>query len=803
MLLTVGYSHVKLSGASAFVIDLVKKKCTVIYSTKVRWGKRLKDKQCFINLYKNGQFPIGLLPYFKHVFQLKDIDCEILDMRKIPPRDSRLIFNPELPLKLRAYQQEAMLAGRSTGQGFFDIPTGGGKTHLAGGLINAAGCRCLYMVPTKNLLHQTAKEFKIFFGEKAVGVIGDGEWSSYQPILVATVQSLWSQFHTVEFSKSFDGIGMVIADECFVAGTLVKTPQGTKNIKDVKVGDLIYNSKGISSVEDFSIKQIPLNHLLRLDFSNGEVIFCSKEHVFFTHSGEVKAINLKGIICTHFISIIKDVLNVKPKKVFGYLSDMQRVIFGMVKNFKILHIKLSAQQSRIKGFVFKDYEKHKSKKKPYTIRENEEKQSISGQGHFTKDNRNKKAKRNFAQCACNTWRKWVFNRTPKEISQRIGLGNGVISKNKNKRAWLSYKLQTRYSKRRIKDWYRSRRAISLWKKKSVGYKKGFVFNGIRVDNIAVYKQGSNDKLFKGVIGDKERSKQTITMYDLGVKGEPNYFVGSGFLVHNCHHTNIKTGPGSKATEQNTWYKILIRVPAYYRFGMTATPGAPDSKEYRLLEAATGSVVYKVTPQELIKLGHLVHPNIEFYTINHNKAYKNWKEAKEQGICNNDIRNTMIKRLAIKAAITGKRVLITTDRKEIHGKNLYQLIGSDRAVYADGDSSKKHRDQAKLLFESGKKRILIGTLYNEGVNMPKMDIVINAYGGKSEKLAIQKFGRALRPSAGKTVGTLIDFYDEDADRWIYDYEEQRRKQLPGVLITHSKARVKAYEDAGYTVKIKKL
>jgi superfamily II DNA or RNA helicase len=58
----------------------------------------------------------------------------------------------------------------------------------------------------------------------------------------------------------------------------------------------------------------------------------------------------------------------------------------------------------------------------------------------------------------------------------------------------------------------------------------------------------------------------------------------------------------------------------------------------------------------------------------------------------------------------------------------------------------------------------------------MDVIIMAGGGKSNKQTVQRVGRALRKSEGKSKAMIIDFYDADN----------------GMLERHSKARLKTYK-----------
>ena len=87
------------------------------------------------------------------------------------------------------------------------------------------------------------------------------------------------------------------------------------------------------------------------------------------------------------------------------------------------------------------------------------------------------------------------------------------------------------------------------------------------------------------------------------------------------------------------------------------------------------------------------------------------------------------------------------------------------------------ERKQILEDFGNKKIkiLISTVVNEGVNIPSMDVIIMAGGGKSNKQTVQRVGRALRKAEGKSEAVIIDFMDADG----------------GMLQRHSKARLKTY------------
>jgi len=244
-----------------------------------------------------------------------------------------------------------------------------------------------------------------------------------------------------------------------------------------------------------------------------------------------------------------------------------------------------------------------------------------------------------------------------------------------------------------------------------------------------------------------------------------------FMLDEAHHINI----AGKNKINNTYFQITQLMDVYYRFGFTATPGDPDDLERELLEATTGRVVHHTSSSYLIKEGFLTQPTIQFYEIKILQRYSDWQTAYKENILKNTERNARIVNLANKFAKEGKSVLITVTRIQEHGVVLHELI--DDSMLMIGQTSTADRQDMFDDFKSKRSKILISTVVNEGVNIPSMDVIIMAGGGKSKKGVIQKAGRALRKSTGKRKAHIIDFYDNDS----------------GMLLRHSKSRLKAYKE----------
>jgi superfamily II DNA or RNA helicase len=89
------------------------------------------------------------------------------------------------------------------------------------------------------------------------------------------------------------------------------------------------------------------------------------------------------------------------------------------------------------------------------------------------------------------------------------------------------------------------------------------------------------------------------------------------------------------------------------------------------------------------------------------------------------------------------------------------------------------------FREGKINVLIGTLsiFAEGIDIPDLDVIINASGNKGDVKSIQVLGRVLRTFKEKNEALYYDFLDRGV---------HTRK--------HSHKRIKILQKQGYEIKI---
>ena len=214
----------------------------------------------------------------------------------------------------------------------------------------------------------------------------------------------------------------------------------------------------------------------------------------------------------------------------------------------------------------------------------------------------------------------------------------------------------------------------------------------------------------------------------------------------------------------TWYEYFMTLEnAYYRISQTATPFRDNSVDIAKMHACTGPKIFSLKTNDLQNQGWLSKADVKFIRVNcplHTGSYTN---KYRYTIVQNNIRNKIIKELAIRFASEKKRCLIIVNWKE-HAQILIEMLKDalTDVVYFNGGMTVKKLHEAKERFLNDC-YIAIGTpVVDMGFNVPTIDVLILAGGGRSPGIAQQRLGRSLRIADNKTIATVFDFYDCDHD-----------------------------------------
>lgn len=232
-----------------------------------------------------------------------------------------------------------------------------------------------------------------------------------------------------------------------------------------------------------------------------------------------------------------------------------------------------------------------------------------------------------------------------------------------------------------------------------------------------------------------------------------------------NHTDLLFVDEVHHLEGEEWRKIVQDCDAPYIIGLSATVFLDHDEECELgviwLRACCGDILIDKSISDLIELGYLVRPDVRLYPVrvprrimSRGWSQRLWQEA----ILRNDYRNDLAVRVTGELVSDGMKVCIISNRL-IQVRALCHLLERARLPYAKivGKTKSEERKRHVSRFKKGDVKVLIGTVFGEGVDIPEIDGVVNAEGGSSVKAAYQRL-RCLTPNKGKTRAVMVDFMD---------------------------------------------
>jgi superfamily II DNA or RNA helicase len=222
--------------------------------------------------------------------------------------------------------------------------------------------------------------------------------------------------------------------------------------------------------------------------------------------------------------------------------------------------------------------------------------------------------------------------------------------------------------------------------------------------------------------------------------------------------------------------FLAKAPYPIRFGFSATPNSGDEYKWTLIKQYLGTIIYEIDPELLMEKEVIAKPRIEFIPVEAPPT-PNWPMANIQGIVKNRRRNDRIKELVEEFNVPTLILIRNLD----HGKTLNELI--DDSVFVSGIDDAIRRKEIIHNFEDGSLDVIISSnIFNEGISINAIKLLIIASGGKSKIETIQKLGRGLRLHDSKKEVHVFDFNDHG------NYYTQK----------HSRMRKNIYKKAGFEV-----
>lgn len=261
---------------------------------------------------------------------------------------------------------------------------------------------------------------------------------------------------------------------------------------------------------------------------------------------------------------------------------------------------------------------------------------------------------------------------------------------------------------------------------------------------------------KAVQGVKEETRVDVaTVQSFAHKDPEEYWDQYDVIfVDEAHHITNPKG---------MYAKVLRHSAAPVRLGFTGTL-PPDKKAQLTMEGYLGSIIGELTIQDAGEMGILATPKIEWVRVPFNsqvKELRKYPDVYNQGVVNSKAFNRLVAKRAAQAIKEEETVLILVIMIE-HGRN---IVDAAKRLYdvdlefVYGSTDKEVRDEIQRSLSTKEVKGVVATaVFREGLDVPSLDVVINACEAKSELLTLQAVGRGLRRTTEKKYVTIVDFFN---------------------------------------------
>lgn len=209
------------------------------------------------------------------------------------------------------------------------------------------------------------------------------------------------------------------------------------------------------------------------------------------------------------------------------------------------------------------------------------------------------------------------------------------------------------------------------------------------------------------------------------------------------------------------YRVAMSMPnAFYRYGFSGTPFARGDQKSLYLWGATGPVIHRVSAEELITAGVVAQPTIHMLTcVQVLNAGARWDELYRRGVVESKPRNQLVLSAIARAA---KPCLVFVKSID-HGRILEQALRTrgENVEFVWGSKSTAVRKAAIRRLVHGDTNVLIANvIFQEGIDIPELQSLVIAAGGKSIITVLQDVGRGMRrhDSEGRETKSAFQVFD---------------------------------------------
>lgn len=248
--------------------------------------------------------------------------------------------------------------------------------------------------------------------------------------------------------------------------------------------------------------------------------------------------------------------------------------------------------------------------------------------------------------------------------------------------------------------------------------------------------------------------------------------------------------------------LALKAPHKATLGLSATPERNFDKGFEEhLVPSLGEIIFTydyaaayrdkvIVPFELINIRvEMLPKEDEEYRRLTKSAAREFSRLQKEGGSDEKLKRILQKRAAVSATATmripvaaaivdqnkGKRALVFHERVEAANSLLDILLKRKHSatIYHTGVGPVIRRDNLRL-YRRGMFDVLVSCrALDEGTNVPETLVAVIASSTSSQRQRIQRLGRVLRPSDGKTVASVYTLYTTDT-------EEKRLREEEALL-----------------------
>lgn len=197
--------------------------------------------------------------------------------------------------------------------------------------------------------------------------------------------------------------------------------------------------------------------------------------------------------------------------------------------------------------------------------------------------------------------------------------------------------------------------------------------------------------------------------------------------------------------------------------MSATPEKSEGIINNVkIKSLAGPIFYKVLPSVLKERGVLAQEKIILIMVNHNKNKNvqfgekdSYDIYEERLITDNERRNNILTNILQILRHLNLKTLMLFQYVQ-HGKTIQRIVGDELLT---GEVPLEQRKVSIKQFLKRKAGVLLATgIFNKGLTLPEVEVLVNAGAGKEQSLIIQKKGRVLGTTLTKKKALTIDLID---------------------------------------------